>query len=235
MAGCTSSKLAPMIAALCFSIGLSGFVHEPSSSYSKSKVQGFSVWVSEAARKSEATKPALAKLEDQLKLVVAAVPRTALPTLRKVKIFIEDNNPGFPCACYHPSAEWLKQNGYNLDKVDSVEISNTTNFVEWVDLNQPYMVLHELAHGFHDLKFGYGNAEIESVYQKALKSGRYDSVEHNLGGKKRAYALNNQMEYFAELSEAYFGRNDFQPFNRQELATFDPEGYALIEKWWAVK
>ena len=32
------------------------------------------------------------------------------------------------------------------------------------------------------------------------------------------------MEYFAELSEAYFGTNDFYPFVRGELQTTRPAG-----------
>ena len=52
------------------------------------------------------------------------------------------------------------------------------------------------------------------------------------GGSKRAYALNNVQEFFAEMSEAYFGRNDFFPFTRGELQEHDPEICALIERLW---
>ena len=41
-------------------------------------------------------------------------------------------------------------------------------------------------------------------------------------------------EYFAELSEAYFGENDFYPFNREELKAFDLEGFEAIESLWNV-
>ena len=42
----------------------------------------------------------------------------------------------------------------------------------------------------------------------------------------------NQMEYFAELSEAYFYRNDFYPFLNAELKQHDPVGYALMVELW---
>jgi hypothetical protein len=36
------------------------------------------------------------------------------------------------------------------------------------------------------------------------------------------------MEFFAEMTEAYFGVNDFFPFNRAELKEAEPEIYRLM-------
>ena len=44
--------------------------------------------------------------------------------------------------------------------------------------------------------------------------------------------MNNHREYFAELSEAYFGENDFPPFTRIDLQLFDLQGYEAIEAAW---
>ena len=52
------------------------------------------------------------------------------------------------------------------------------------------------------------------------------------GKKEKAYAATNPMEYFAEASEAYFGTNDFYPFDRAELERHDPEMFALVDKLW---
>jgi hypothetical protein len=52
------------------------------------------------------------------------------------------------------------------------------------------------------------------------------------GQPKRAYALNNDQEYFAELTEAYFGTNDFYPFVRPEVEQFDPVGFAMLKSAW---
>ena len=60
----------------------------------------------------------------------------------------------------------------------------------------------------------------------------YAAVAHVNGGKRRAYALTNAQEYFAELSEAYFGKNDFYPFTRAELEKHDPVGYQLLRGVW---
>ena len=34
------------------------------------------------------------------------------------------------------------------------------------------------------------------------------------------------------MTEAYFGHNDFYPFNRAELQDAEPEVFALLEKIW---
>ena len=47
-----------------------------------------------------------------------------------------------------------------------------------------------------------------------------------------AYAITNHREYFAELSEAYFGRNDYYPFVRAELEAFDLGGYGVVHSAW---
>jgi hypothetical protein len=40
------------------------------------------------------------------------------------------------------------------------------------------------------------------------------------------------MEFFAEMTEAYFGVNDFFPFNRAELKEAEPDIYALLADVW---
>ena len=54
------------------------------------------------------------------------------------------------------------------------------------------------------------------------------------GDMKKHYALNNDQEYFAEATEAFFGTNDFYPFVRAELQEFDPEMYKLLRQVWGV-
>lgn len=39
-------------------------------------------------------------------------------------------------------------------------------------------------------------------------------------------------EYFAELSEAYFSKNDYSPYKRAKLRAFDPQGFAAVENLW---
>jgi Mlc titration factor MtfA (ptsG expression regulator) len=44
--------------------------------------------------------------------------------------------------------------------------------------------------------------------------------------------MTNPMEYFAETTEAFFSRNDFFPFTRDELKQHDPEMEKLLARLW---
>ena len=175
----------------------------------------------------------LTLLTQQLDQVVRAVPAGAVGALRKVRIWVEEVEQHHPCMAYHPDAGWLRDRGMNPEKARGVEIADARNFLAWT-ADQPWMVLHELAHGYLDraLEGGFGNAEIRAAYDRALEAGPCDSVLRIGGEDERAYATTNAMEYFAEASEAYFGTNDFYPFVRAELRRHDPEMYALLEKLW---
>ena len=160
------------------------------------------------------------------------VPKPALGRLHEVPIWVEaDNSARVKCMCYHPSKEWLEGHDFNPEKAKAVELGNPVTFLDWTR-HQRAMVLHELAHGYHH-RIGYDNADIKAAYQKAVESKSYESVLYYNGSKKRAYALNNDQEYFAELTEAYFSTNDFYPFVRPEIKEHDPAGYEMLKKIWA--
>jgi Mlc titration factor MtfA (ptsG expression regulator) len=115
-------------------------------------------------------------------------------------------------------------------------LANARNFLSWTR-QQPWMVLHELAHGYHDrfIERGYRNASIRRALTQAREAGLYEEVQHISGRMRRHYAATNPMEYFAEGTEAYFGKNDFFPFDREELREYDPGLYRLLEELWEVK
>jgi len=136
--------------------------------------------------------------------------------------------------CYHPSADWLREHLMNPDKAGAVEVANAKTFLDWTH-QQPWMVLHELAHGYHFQVLGTDHADVRACYEQAVKSKSYESVLHHDGKKVRHYALTNDKEYFAEATEAYFGTNDYYPFVRAELKEHDPKMYEVLEKVWGVK
>lgn len=45
----------------------------------------------------------------------------------------------------------------------------------------------------------------------------------------RHYALSNEKECFAELTEAWLGTNDYYPFVQAELLEHDPQGAKVME------
>lgn len=209
---------------------------DPVERYAVERVEGWRVLVHkdlDTPANRELRERTLRLLSDHLYRITRVLPAPALAKVRLIPIWIEVAHPRHPCMCYHPSAEWLRTHGMNPDKAGAVEIANCKNFLSWTH-EQPWMVLHELAHGYHDRVLGNDNADVRSAYQAAVESKAYESVLHISGRKQRHYALTNEKEYFAETSEAYFGTNDFYPFVRAELKQYDPRGFAMMEKLWGV-
>ncbi len=173
------------------------------------------------------------ELGAQLHQIRRVVPDPALGKLRAIPIWVgfEDERHRQNCMFYHPSPRWLEQHEYPVELARGVEIANAKNFLSWT-LQQPWMVLHELAHGYHHQVLGYGHAGVRAAFGAAKKAGVYDEVLHVNGRKQKHYALTNEQEYFAEATEAYFGTNDFYPFVRSELQHCDARGHALLTKIW---
>ena len=173
--------------------------------------------------------------EWQFEEINRVVPDGPLDKLHKVTIWVHVVSPETTCMAYHPAAEWLSQHHMDPRMAHCVEIGNAENFVSWT-YEQPWMVLHELAHSYHYLVLpkAENNPEVKAAYDAAMAAHRYDSVRHWNGKMKKAYAATNPMEYFAECTEAYFGTNDFYPFVRGELESADPDGYALMVKVWGI-
>jgi hypothetical protein len=180
-------------------------------------------------------------LREQLREIVRVVPAPAVTKLREVTLWFSPEYPDVaPKAEFHPAAGWLREHGRDEAMAKGVEFTNIRTF-ETETKRMPNFVLHELAHAYHDrfLTNGFGNAEIRAAYDRAKASGTYDRVERwNGPGRpnthERSYAMTNPMEYFAESTEAYFSRNDFFPFTRDELKQHDPEMTRLVAKLWGV-
>jgi hypothetical protein len=92
--------------------------------------------------------------------------------------------------------------------------------------------MHEMAHAYQFYVFGEDHPAAQKAYRKAMDGGLYASVAHVHGGTTKAYAATNYKEYFADLTEAYFGKNGFFPFNRTDLKKYDPTGYRLMQDVW---
>lgn len=209
--------------------------YDPISRYEARQVEGWTVLVNRGLLQEQ---PELAErtmdlLRQQLFQVVRRVPAGALKDLRTIHIWVEEEEPHHPCMAYHPDVGWLREHGMNPGKARCVEIANARNFIKWT-LEQPWMVLHELAHGYHHqfLEGGFENAEVRDAYRRAMEAKLYEKVLRINGRDDRAYAATNPMEYFAESSEAFFGTNDFFPFVRAELRRHDPEMFDRLEALW---
>lgn len=204
---------------------------DSTAAYHERKIQGWRVLVHERLlAETSLCERTLKLLDVQLAQIIQAVPAGPVARLRDIPIWVERSSKQFPCMCYHESYDWLRTHGVNPEKTGGVELANPEVFLKWVK-QQPWMVLHELAHGYHNRFLGDNHPGIRRCYERAKASGKYDSVKRE-NRQERHYALNNPKEYFAEATEAFFGRNDYQPFTRAELKEFDPEVYDLLERVW---
>jgi hypothetical protein len=206
-------------------------VIETSPKFKNLYLSGFKINISEKLAETDDAKEALTILSAKLDEISKILKPAQLEKLKKVPIWIQYKLISDRAMWYHPNKNWLIANGYPAELEKSVEINNVRNFIDWQG-DQPFMVLHELAHAFEDLYLREMENKIVEAYNNAVSSGKYDSVPYIRGGKQKAYAMNNKTEYFAELTEAYFGKNDYYPFNKTDLKEFDPEGYKLMQSAW---
>ena len=161
------------------------------------------------------------------------VPEAPLKKLQGITIVLDLTNGKLDAMQYHPSADWLKEHGYSPDLAKCVHIPRAADLPTKRNINeQPWVILHELAHAYHDQVLGFDDPRILEAYEHYKKSGHGDSVLLYNGEHVRHYALTNHKEFFAEMTEAYFGVNDFFPFNRAELREAEPEIYKLLKEIW---
>lgn len=206
-----------------------------SSHYEKLDIVGFQVFIRKDAYRYRQTKEAINLLTHDLIEIKHLVTPHQFFFFQKVKIWVEWEANYSNAIHYIPSVAWLKRKGYFREKSKSIEIVNIKNYLKFSCL-QPYMVLHELAHAYHHQVLGYDQCDIMEAYYTAMQKQLYDSVRYIKPLKKqnkvRAYASLDAKEYFAELTESYYGLNDYFPFDKDDLQLFDPVGFELMKKIW---
>jgi hypothetical protein len=205
----------------------------PTADYARRELLGVQLYLHpDLKQHPDELSAALDELESQLRQIRRVLPDNPLRELLRTPVWIEwEVKPRGACEV-HVSAGWLTANGYNPDKLYAMEINNVRNFVAWSRKTQPWMVLHELAHAYHHRVLGAEFAPLHDTFRAAQAAQNYESVKFVHGGTRRAYALTDASEYFAELTEAYFGRNDFYPFTAAELKEHDPLGFEFLERTW---
>ena len=202
----------------------------------KKQIEDWTVWVDQRLLKGDGKAVgdrALEALKWHLYKISQVVREDRLVKMKKLEIRIELNNPGLSSMQYHPGLKWLVKNGHDPTLVKQVHIPNARELYSKRTLfKHPWVVLHELAHSYHDQVLGFNHKTVVAAYKKAVADKKYESVLLFTGRKVRHYALTDHKEYFAELTEAYFAMNDFYPFINAELKEHDPTAYkTLVEIW----
>jgi hypothetical protein len=200
--------------------------------YRTEKVEGWTVLFQKELDDKPALQSEVARLlAVKLWEVSSRLPKDVVARLREVPIRMHLDREGCAGGVYHPSAGWLKEHGFPEDWARGVEFGNARNFLGWTR-SQPSMVLHELTHAWHHQVLGYDHGGIKEAYERVKASKALEQALYVTGGKKRAYALNNEMEFFAEMSEAWWGTNDYYPFVKVEVMQSFPEMPELLESAW---
>ena len=227
--------LVPLLALLC----VHAFAAEKPplpTAHTTRNIEGWTVRVDDRLLKGEGAalgERALKLLNARLVAITIVVPEKALAKLRAICIELDLDYGGLKNMQYHPDAGWLKANGYSEKLAKCVHIPEAEDFLSPSENHRmPWVVLHELAHGFHDQTIGFDDERVTAVWKKFCDSGKYKSVLTSPGPMREHYGLTNQKEFFAEMTEAYFGSNDFYPFVTGELKQAEPETFALMAEIW---
>jgi alpha-galactosidase len=210
--------------------------------YQTKNIEGWTVHLSDAllAKQQAEVDAALPLLQKQLQEIIQKVPAPAVAKLREIPLWFSPRYPDIGGrAEYHPGEQWLRDNGRNPLMVKGVEFTDVENFAAEM-IRMPNFTLHELAHGYHDRVLSFDQPDILAAYEHAKSAKLYEKVDRWRGNGKpntqeRAYGITNHKEYFAESTEAYFSRNDFFPFTRDELVKYDPEMLKVVGKVWGVE
>jgi hypothetical protein len=199
-------------------------------------IEGWTVYVDPALLEGEHAEEgsrALTMLANHLQRISILLPADILGKIQTLEIWIEHDHPQLKSMQYHPGKQWLIDNHHDPRLAKKVHITQARDLYSRSQMmKHPMVVLHELAHAYHDQFLSFDNPEIIKVYEQATAAGIYESVLLFTGEKVRHYGLTDHKEYFAEATEAYFYRNDFYPFVRAELKELDPAAHDLLVKIW---
>jgi dipeptidyl-peptidase-4 len=202
--------------------------------YHNLQLQGWTIHVEDKLfEQKELKEDVLALLRNELWEIRTRLPQAVVQRLQKVKMRFHLNRTECPGGVYHPSPVWLSEHGLPPDWAEGIEFGVAKNFLTW-SRTQPDMVLHELSHAWHHQVLGYEHEGIRKAFDAAVKSGSLERVPYVHGGERRAYARNNPQEFFAEMSEAWWGVNDFYPFVHAEVLASFPEVGNLMDQVWAL-
>ena len=155
--------------------------------HTKRDLEGWTVHVDDrllSGADKELGEHALRILANRLYDIKHVVPADKLAKLQKVPIWLDKDHGKLRPAQYHPSAGWLKANGYSKDMAKCVHIPVAAEFSSLSHQRvQPWSVLHELAHSYHDQVLGFDHAEVAAAHGRFRDGGKYKEVLH-INGRK---------------------------------------------------
>ncbi|WP_435277332.1 hypothetical protein ACMAZF_20535 (plasmid) [Psychrobium sp. nBUS_13] len=179
---------------------------------------------------------ALNKLEQNLNEIISKLPPTAARQLKKLDIYLMKGEksgvneggmsyirPGEPKNYHYLDPKWQH----------AIVVYSAKTLMYLDEMWTKKALMHELAHAWHISNWPQRHPPIYNAYLNAKSKGLYQNIEDYKGRKiEKAYAIKNQMEYFADLSAMYFVGGNYFPYNKNELAKYDFEGVGMIKEMW---
>lgn len=215
-----------------------GAVLELRISHKVREVEGWKVNVDESLLQGEHKDDgdlALKILSQRLHRIILRLPEKPRIEMQKVPIYLDRAHP-LGNAHFHPGKKWLVDHGYDPAMTEAVHLTHVGILLN--DGRQPDVgdvVLHELTHAYHFKVLGFEHEGILEGYQVFCDSQKFDAVTYPNGRQRPHYGLMNHKEFFAEMTETFFTKNNSYPFNRTELMLYHPESYRLMSQIWGVK
>lgn len=215
---------------------------QPVRDYVRRKAAGWTVWLERelAEEHGELAENAVSRLEHKLQATLDILPSHSHHILRKLPIFLmlgEQSTAGGR----NNGAQYFQANAPAYrDHLDprwssALVIYSARNYTRLSEHWSLLVLLHEFSHAWHLEQWPEKRPDILQAWEHAVHNELYEGIK-DVNGKRidRAYAVTNQLEYFAELSGTYFLGGEYEPFDRGGLREHDPVGLAMVEKMWGI-
>lgn len=170
-------------------------------------------------------------LNFELGVIEQRIPGSVIGELKEIPIWLSLNShSGKVLHLYQSAANWAKS---HQDLDPRIEGSIEIQAPDYVNMPHDSLpLLKWMAYAYHQQSLGLHNQQVAEAFQHA-KSSRIYRVQIN---EQQHFPFKNHHDYFAVLSEAYFGGPlSYAPFDKARLKQMDPQGYEMIEELWKVK
>ena len=199
------------------------------STYKTENILGWTVYIQDSLIKlqPELTNEVVAGLTHSLYDIRRVTPDAPLDRLQSFPIWLSVTGTRAN-AEYHPSADWLKQNGHDPRKAGGIEFADMKVLKNALSFH-PWCVLELLGFGYtHKYLTESQRRRLVEIHSKASARKLYQNIIDFQGNSGASPTLATPESYFSESLTSYLGVNNTYPFNRPELRDFDADIYVLM-------
>jgi len=203
-------------------------LYDPTTSYTVKDLAGWKVYIHNSllpgGEHAETGAAAIKRLTEGMNLLKTWMPRKQLAKLLTVTIWLEwssTNGPwgGTSAYQYHPGIDWLIDMDFNPAKHKCVEFGNAASLSRRSIDSTADVLLHELAHAYHDQVLTFQDPDILAAYKRCCEGTAYP---------QRDWVKSDHKEFFSGVTQRYFGIQE----QRDTLYKRDPVLVEYLRKTW---